>query len=268
MNVKMKRGIGRLVVFLVLFYFAGGLALYLCQDFLLFHPTPLAKNYRFHFDQPYEEVNLPVEGGNLNILQFKPPFTRKGIVLFFHGNMANTEHYNQYPFLFTRNGYEVCMMDYPGFGKSTGKRSETIIERQSMLLYERAIKLCPANDIMVYGKSIGTGVASWLAASTKIKRLILETPYYSIRALAHYYFPIYPAYLTRYAFPVNEYLQKINSPITLLHGTDDEVIPYKQALQLTKEKPGAQLITIPNGKHNNLFSFRIFQHKIDSLLSQ
>src|SRR5215212_6865247 len=124
MNVKMRRSIGRLAGFLILFYFAGGLALYLCQDFLLFHPTPLPKNHRFQFDQAFEEVNLPVEGKNLNVLQFKATRQRKGIVLFFHGNMENTEHYRQYPALFTRNGYEVWIMDYPGFGKSTGKRSE------------------------------------------------------------------------------------------------------------------------------------------------
>ena len=267
MNANLKRQLVGFAVFLILFYFAGGLALYLCQDFLLFHPTPLSRNYRFHFDQPFEETNLSVDGDNLNILQFKPSSNRKGIALFFHGNMENSEHYRQYPSLFTRNAYEVWIMDYPGFGKTTGKRSEDRLEHLALVLYERAIRSCPADSIVVYGKSIGTGIASCLAASKKIGRLILETPYYNVKALAHYYFPFYPAFLTRYSFPVNEYLQKIGIPVTILHGTDDEVIPYAQPLRLKKEKPETELITIEHGRHNTLFSFPLFQHKMDSLLS-
>ncbi|HEX2607389.1 MAG TPA: hypothetical protein VHK91_08420, partial [Flavisolibacter sp.] len=83
------------------------------------------------------------------------------------------------------------------------------------------------------------------------------------------FFPIYPtSVLLRYHFPVHTYLKKMTIPVTLLHGTADEVIPYAQASRLAAENPSSKLITIPSGRHNNLAGFPRFQAKLDSLLSQ
>src|SRR3982750_28323 len=98
----------------VLLYLIIGLALYLFQDKLLFHPQAVSRNYHYKFDQPYEELNLPFGKENLNILHFRPADPAKGAILYFHGNMSNMERYRNDPERFLRNGYEVWMMDYPG----------------------------------------------------------------------------------------------------------------------------------------------------------
>jgi pimeloyl-ACP methyl ester carboxylesterase len=72
--------------------------------------------------------------------------------------------------------------------------------------------------------------------------------------------------MTRYAFPIHDYLKKVKAAITIFHGTKDEVIPYIQALQLKEENPNCELITIESGSHNNLSSFALYQEKLDSLL--
>jgi alpha-beta hydrolase superfamily lysophospholipase len=268
MNGKTKRRIWRWFKVLSIIYISGGIILFFIQDLLLFHPTPLAKMHQFIFNQPFEEVNIPIGKNNLSIVKFKTDSLRKGIVLFYHGNMHNVEHYNSYPLLFTKNGYDVWMIDYPGFGKTTGKRNETIIDEQALMMYDFAAKEMEGDSIIIYGKSIGAGVASYVAVNRKCKRLILETPYYSVDALARHYFPMYPVILlTKYSFPIYKNLQNVKSPIIFFHGTEDEVIPYKQIVRLQKEKPTIELITIENGKHNNLRSFDLFQKKIDSLLS-
>ena len=134
-------------------------------------------------------------------------------------------------------------------------------------MYDLAAENISGDSVIIYGKSIGTGIASHVAANRRCRRLILETPYYSINALARHYFPIYPVVpMTRYTLPIYEDLQKVNAPVSFFHGTNDEVVPYSQSIKLRNEKPSIELITIENGKHNNLSSFELFQKKLDSLL--
>ena len=267
MNDKWKRRIWRTAKILIIVYIAGGIILYFIQDLLLFHPTPLPMDHQFSFNQPFQELNIPVDDRNLNIVKFRTSASQKGIILFFHGNMLNVEHYSKYPSLFTRNGYDFWMIDYPGFGKSTGKRSEAILYNDALLLYKEAVKEIEKDSIIIYGKSIGTGVASYLASITQPKKLILETPYYSISALARHYLPIYPvSLLTKYSFPIHDFLKKIKSGVTIFHGTNDKVVPYQQATRLKKENNNIELVTIQDGRHNNLAGFEVFQKKLDSIL--
>ncbi len=252
---------------LAIIYVAGGLAMYFLQELFMFHPKSLPKDYVFHFDQAFTEINLATaDNRNLNIVEFhaaKP----KGIVLYFHGNRQNIERYAKYAPYFTRNNYVVWMVDYPGYGKSTGQRSEQAMYSDALLLYERALRQTRAEYIIIYGKSLGTGVAAFLASKKQCKKLILETPYYSMKALAHHYFPIYPTdKLTRYCFPTNEYLKTVHAPVSIFHGTADEIIPFQHSQKLKKENPGIELIPVVKGKHNNLYNFPLVTQKLDALL--
>lgn len=268
-TLTIKKRIEKITLSLIILYVIGGIVIYLIQDLLLFHPTPLPANHRFLFDQTYKEFNLTVDKNNVSIIQFRTLQRRKGIVLFFHGNMHHVEYYKKYIALFTRNMYDIWMIDYPGFGKTTGKRSEQILYKHALAFYDMAVKQVKSDSIVIYGKSIGTGIASFLASRKPSRRLILETPYYSIQSLAKHYFPIYPVLpATRYRFPIHTYLSDITVPLAIFHGTEDEVIPYSQSNRLALENPGIELISIPNGKHNNLFENELYQLKMDSLLGK
>jgi hypothetical protein len=134
-------------------------------------------------------------------------------------------------------------------------------------MYNLAAKEISEDSIIIYGKSIGTGVASYVASNKNCQQLILETPYYSIPSLAKHYFPIYPVnWMIKYSFPIHHYLKKVKSPITIFHGTEDEVVPYKQSKWLKEENKKIELITIQGGEHNNLATYTLFQKKMDSLL--
>ena len=264
---KVGGRIKRALIVLIIIYCVGGLVLYFAQGLILFHPQPLGRNYHFKFEQPFEELNIPYGKNNLSIVKFQPDEKRNGIVLFYHGNMENVEHYKTYPSIFLKNNQEIWMIDYPGFGKSTGKRTEKIMDDEALLMYDMALKQTSSDSIIIYGKSIGTGVATFIASKRNCKRLILETPYYSIHSLATHYFPIYPVnWMIKYSFPINQYLKGVKSPITIFHGTKDEVIPYDHSMQLKEENKNIQLITIEHGTHNNLTSFRQYQTTLDSVL--
>lgn len=269
MTPQTKRNIRTAFKIFIFIYLLVGILLFFMQDLLLFHPTALPKTHIFSFSQPFEEVNIAVDKRNVSVLKFPTGSIRKGIVLFFHGNMQHAEHYKEYPSFFTQNGYEIWMPDYPGFGKSTGKRTEENMYKDAVMLYDLALKIVPSDRIVIYGKSIGTGVAAYLASIHSARRLILETPYCSISALGRHYFPVYPVMpITRYVFPIYQYLKKVKAPISIFSGSDDGVIPHKQAIQLKEENKQVELITIAGGRHNNLSGFKLFRSKLDSLLNQ
>jgi uncharacterized protein len=270
MNNKSKRILFRWIKVLVLLYAAIGIALYYLQENFLFHPTAIERNTPWKFNVPFEEVDLAFNNTDtINFVKFFPKDSiRKGVVLYFHGNKENICRYAKFANNFTKHGYEVWMEDYPGFGKSVGERNEKILYHQAVQLYKLASSKYHNDSIIIYGKSFGTGIASYLAAVSSAKRLILETPYYSIPALFSCYAPIYPnERMAKYKIPTNEYLPEVKYPVTIFHGTDDGVIPYRCAkkLKAVLSKKG-EFITIEGGTHHNLNDFPLFYQKLDSLL--
>src|SRR6187200_2509680 len=269
MKINYKK-IWKWLKILVIIYVLGGVALYFLQDYILFHPVTLKKDHNYDFPEKYKDINIPItENSNLNIVQFFSTDTvTKGVVLYFHGNKKNISWYAKYPPYSTKHGYEVWIIDYPGFGKSTGKLTEQTLYDWSDYMYNFARKRFGADSIIIYGKSMGTGVASHLASLQPCKKLILETPYYDFPSVIKHHIPIYPVdWMIHYKIPTHDYIQKVAVPITIFHGTDDDVITYSNAERLKPFlKPGDEFITIKNGEHNDLFTFKETIEKLDSLL--
>ena len=115
---------------------------------------------------------------------------------------------------------------------------------------------------------MGTGIATHLASIQPCKRLILETPYNDFPSVVKQYLPIYPVdWMLHYKMPTYQYIQNVNAPITIFHGTDDDVIPYSNAKRLKKFlKQGDEFVTIKDGEHNELYKFKETVNKLDSLL--
>ena len=264
---KIKRWLWTLVII----YVVIGLLLYFFQEKIIFHPQKLAFDHKYNFSIPYKEINLRVtDSRNLGIVQFTvPDSVCKGVVLYFHGNMRNIERYAPHATQFTRNNYEVWMMDYPGYGKSTGERSEQGLYDDALEFYKMARARFPKDSIIIYGKSMGTGIAAQLASIRDCKRLILETPYYDFPSVIQHYFPIYPVSLMlHYQLPTHEYIEMVKAPITIFHGTDDGVITSsnaKRLIPLLGKKD--EFISIKKGSHNDLYEFPQCTKKIVSLLS-
>jgi uncharacterized protein len=256
----------------ILLYCSIGIALYYLQETFLFHPDPLPRSYAYTFNAPFDEIEIPFSTTDtLNMVRFFPKDSlRRGVVLYFHGNRENVNRYAPFAAIFTRHGYEVWMPDYPGFGKSVGDRSEAILCNQALQVYKMAQSRYADDSILIYGKSLGTGLATYTAFYSKAKRVILETPYSSIPDLFGCYAPIYPvSAMCSYKMPSIQYLDSLPLPITIFHGTDDWVIPYRCAARLKKVlKPGDEFVTIEEGTHHNLYAQPIYQQKMDSLLQK
>jgi alpha-beta hydrolase superfamily lysophospholipase len=253
----------------LLIYALLGLLIYYLQDYIFFQALPVSRSHRYDFKIPYREVNLSYTATeNLNIIQFESVKPLKGVVLYFHGNRKNISWYARFAPMFTEQGYEVWMPDYPGYGKSTGKITEEKLYSYSLQLYKLASKRFRSDSIIVFGKSMGSGLATYLASNVACKRVILETPYYSLSSVAQHFFPIYPMELmTKVKIPSWEYLQQVSEPVTILHGTGDMIVPLSNALKLKPLlKKTDEFITIEGGSHNDLRDYPLFTQKMDSLL--
>lgn len=253
-------------------YIAGGIALYFLQDAILFHPVTLKRSHHYNFPQPHKDVSIALsEKDTLNLVDFtSTDSVTKGIVLYFHGNKKNISWYAKYIPFFTRHGYEVLMIDYPGYGKSTGKLTEQKLYDWASRAYTIARKRFSPDSIIIYGKSMGTGIAAQLASVKNCKRLILETPYYDFPSVIKHYLPIYPVkWMLHYQIPTYKYLQAVSAPVTIFHGTSDWTVQYKNSKKLLPFlKKKDELLTIKGGSHNNLFTYSQTINKLDSLLSR
>jgi uncharacterized protein len=258
---------------IILFVYAlVGIILFYAQEKFLFHPQKLASNYTFKFEGKFEEMKIAFnETDTMSLVKFYPNTTvKKGLIIYYHGNMDNVERYAAFTKPFTKAGYEVWMPDYPSFGKSTGDITEKKLYIQAMEVKRMADVYCGSDSIILYGKSIGTGIAAYVASNSNASLLVLETPYYSIPSLFSTYAFIYPTNtMSTYKIPTYEYLQDVKYPVVIFHGTDDGVIPYRNAKRLSIFlKPTDKFITVPAANHININSTKIYLNAMDSLFKK
>jgi alpha-beta hydrolase superfamily lysophospholipase len=272
-----KRVIWRWVKVALLLYGVVGIVLYHTQNYFLWHPVAVPASAVYNFGgQPHTEVNIPYDKTtNLNLVEFRATdrpadSPEKGVVLYFHGNRGDVEHYGRTAADFTRNGYEVWIWDYPGFGKSTGELSEQKLYDYALVLYKLARSHWPPSKIILYGEGIGTGIAAQLADIRDCRRLILESPVYSLESAGYHYLPIYPwGRMLHYHFPVYSHLPNVTAPVIIFHGTADRTIPYSNASGLKSLlKKGDIFITIDGASHNNLYDYPLYREKLDSILDR
>jgi uncharacterized protein len=267
-----KKQIFKLLKIAAIVYVVIGVVLYFTQEYFIFHGVKVKKDTPYEFpNQKFTEHNITrTDGSNLNFIKFLPlDSATQGVVIYYHGNMRNISRYAAYTKLFTINGYEVWMMDYPSFGKTTGKRTEESLYTDAQTIYNLAKQKMSTDSILIYGKSIGTGIATHIAARNACKRVLLETPYYSLSTVYDDFTFIYPTkFLLKYQFPSYKNIPLIKAPITIFHGTKDELIGYKNASRLKPLlKPIDEFVTIEKARHNNVMNFQIYTDKVDSLLS-
>ncbi len=255
---------------LVILYIMLIAALALFQEKLIFLPSKLAADYEYKFSEAFEEINLETaDGAILNALHFKTE-NPKGVILYFHGNAGDLSRWGEITSYFTKFNWDVLVMDYRTYGKSTGKLSESTLYDDAQLFYDYVLKSYDEDEVILYGRSLGTAFATKLAAENNPKMLILESPFYNLKSIAKKRFPIVPVeYLIKYEFKSNYYIKDVNCKTVVFHGTDDNVVPYasgKRLYELASPENGKHFITIKRGGHNNLSNFTTYASEIQRLL--
>jgi len=246
-----------------------GIAIYIFQERLIFHPEKLSLKYQFVFDTPFEEKKyITTDGNEISAILFKVE-NSKGVVYYHHGNAGNLESWGLKAIDFTSKGYDVLMYDYRGYGKSTGNiKKEKTLYADAALIYKELLYDYKERDVIVYGSSLGTGIASYVAYNNHPVKLILETPYYNFYDVAKFHYPYLPnSLLLHYQFKTNQFLPKIKGEVYLFHGTEDRTIPYNSSERLASLSKNIKLFTIKNGSHNNLNTFHDYHQGLEEILN-
>ena len=254
-------------------YIIGGIAVlsliaYLLQDRFIFKPEKLRQDFQYKYDVPFRELFFDVEPGvRINGLHFhvdKP----LGLVLYFHGNSRSIKGWAKYAKDFYRYNYDVVLVDYRGFGKSTGKRGEKAMMNDMQFVYDTLTQTYPENHLIVYGRSLGSGFATKLAADNRPRYLILDAPFFSFKKTIERFLPILPVkYILRYHLRSDKWIPKVNCHTYILHGTRDWLIPISQSEKLQELNPRKiTLIRIAGGGHNNLPIFNEYHNFIRDIL--
>jgi pimeloyl-ACP methyl ester carboxylesterase len=243
---------------------------YFIQDFFLFHPERLPHNFIYQYPFPYREINFEMEdGGRINGILFEVP-NSKGVVFYFKGNTRSIKGWGKFAKDFVGKGYDFFVMDYRGFGKSRGLRTEETIYNDSQHVYLWLKNSYPEDKIIIYGRSLGSGFATRIASWNNPKMLILDSPYFSFYdQVKRYAFWLPITYLLKYRIRTDQFIKKVKCPIFLIHGKKDRLFPFSFSVRLQELVPdSATLIPIEKAHHNNLPEFAEYHDRLYEILNE
>ena len=242
--------------------------LYTFQEKIIFLPEAIEANFVYNFPFDFEEVNLKtVDNETINALHIKAK-NPKGIILFFHGNKGNLIRWGEITSYFTQYNYDVFVIDYRGYGKSTGAFNEAQMYNDALLSYQYVKSNYSEEQIIVYGRSLGSTFAAKIGAEHQPKHLILEAPFYNLYKAANYKYKVIPKFLLNFKFDTNQLLSKVTTPITIFHGTNDKITPYSGSQQLFEliSTPKKELILLEDGTHHNVRDFKKYTAALKVIL--
>jgi alpha-beta hydrolase superfamily lysophospholipase len=246
------------------------------QEKVVFLPIVLQKDHEFDFEVEFEEYlwNTPFEG-IINVLHFKIK-QPKGVIVYFHGNADNLHRWGKIANEYTNFGYDVLVMDYRGYGKSSGPRNEDYLYSDAQFCFDFAKNLYGEENTIVYGRSLGGSFAVKVAAENYPKTVILEATFYNLQDIVNRWLPkkvtdkVSPT--MTYHFLSNENISKIKVPLYHFHGTKDNVVPIKSGKKLfevfekSQPKITKKFIEISGATHDDLINHENFVEELKKIL--
>lgn len=236
------------------------------QERLLFHPQRLAPDHRFDLGPDVTETWIDVPGARLHALHLQRE-QAAGVVFFLHGNAGSLDNWFVDLDFYRRQNFDLFMPDYRGFGKSTGRiESQAQLEADVRAAWQHIAARYAGRQVVFFGRSLGTGLATSLAAEVQPDLLVLASPYRSMEALAGLHYPWVPAALLRYPLRTEQALPRVRSPVLLVHGERDALIPASHSQALKRLAPQAQLLLVPQAGHNDLQAFPVYRDTLAAAL--
>lgn len=183
-------------------------------------------------------------------------------ILYFHGNAGALEARNERIRKYMARGLGVFMMTYRGFGGSSGKPSEAAIVDDAMLAYDMVVASgVDPYDVVVYGESLGSGVAVQVAAEKTVGGLVLDAPYTSMVDLAALHYPHIPGrWFMTDRYETRRHIAGVSAPLLVLHGERDNVVPVEMGREIYALAPGPKTLkTFPAAGHDDHYKFGSYE---------
>jgi len=242
-----------LATFFLLLYFVAAIALYFFQNRLIFPGAESNTANINYLKQHYPETEVSfnfdsaiLHGWHFNKKSHKP-------IIFYYGGNAD-ELSNAAMQFAPMESYQSIFVNYRGYGMSTGTPSEEKIYNDSLKIFDYFIKEEQPDKIIVMGRSLGTGVATYVASQRKPDGLILVTPFDSITAIGQSRYPFFPVQLMiRQHFDSISRAEKLTMPTLVLIAENDSVVPYESTQRLLNKLPvSPEVKVLKQTNHGNI----------------
>ncbi|MGI9335019.1 MAG: alpha/beta hydrolase [Gammaproteobacteria bacterium] len=259
--------------------------LYFAQDRLIYFPSKSMSATPSDVGLVYEDVRLQTSDGVRIHAWFVPagddsqPVAGPKAVLFFHGNAGNISDRPQTLLVFAELGLSTLMVDYRGYGLSEGSPDEAGTYRDAEAAWHYLVDTrgFEPKEILVFGRSLGGGIASWFATRSQPDGspsraltpagLVLESTFTSIPDVAAPHYPLFPVrWLARVHYPSLERVSRSHLPLLVVHGRDDRTIPFTHGERIFRAAPGPKQFLELSGSHNG--GFLLERHRYVQGLSQ
>jgi uncharacterized protein len=225
------------------------------QEKLLFQPTPLPADHRFAVDADVHERFIDVPGARLSALHLQLARPR-AVVFYLHGNAGNLDSWFVNAEFWRRMNVDLFMIDYRGYGKSSGRiTSQAQLQADARAAWATLAPRYAGVPLVLFGRSLGTGLAADLAAELQPALTVLVSPYVSLQTLATEHYRWVPSAVLRYPMPTDEWLPRVKGPVLLIHGERDTLIPPSHSDRLAAKVPHARVLKVPDAGHNDLQQF-------------
>jgi len=245
----------KILKFIAFFYLMFVIALYFFQNKLLFFPDDLDFNQCPYLDASnIHSIQKIVEKQKIRyyLVSHEKP---KAYFIYFHGNAGSA--CDRIPFAFEHKSFHVNFIfpEYPGYSNDTKKISEKIILKNAQLLLAEIQKQnIDEIPIILFGESLGTGIATYLASKMNVSALILQSAFTSLVSLGKYHYPFIPVkYLLKNKFKAYQWAPKVSCPVLSFHGQKDQIIPFKIGYeQFQNFNSSKKFVPLESAGHNDV----------------
>jgi len=243
----------------IIAYAAIIIFVYFMQSSLIFYPNIAGRNLVAtpeNIGLPYENVELVTEDNIKLHGWFIANPNARGTVLFFHGNAGNISHRLASIEIFHRLQLNVFIIDYRGYGQSEGIPTEkgTYQDAQAAWHYLIDTRGISNKQIIIFGRSLGAAIASWLASKHTPGALIIESGFSSVPAMGQQLYPFLPIrWLANFQYNTKQYVENISCPVLVAHSKQDDIIPFDEGREIFMAAVQPKEFLEMRGGHNDGF---------------
>jgi fermentation-respiration switch protein FrsA (DUF1100 family) len=256
MSVIMSSMLILFIVVLLITYLVLAAVLYFLQPKFLYSPEREVTGTPAELELDFEDVVFKSADG-LNLGSWYIPVDNpKFTLLFCHGNAGNIAHRLDSINIFHSLGLNCFIFDYRGFGVSQGKPNEEGTYTDAMAAYKwlNEEKNIPAENIIIFGRSLGGSIAAQLASQVEARALIIESAFTSYVDMGKEYYPYMPVrWFARFGYRTIDYIRNVRCPVMFIYSGDDEIVPFKFGLKLYEAANEPKEFIEIFGGHNDCF---------------
>jgi len=253
-----------IILTIVIVYIAAMAYLYFFQNSIIFNTRAIDAKPPFEVPN-MEHISLKVDDAVVLDGVYKHASKKDApLIIYFGGNADDATRFLLH--VEKLNDFNIVIFNYRGYLQSSGKPSEINLFNDALKIYD---KFADGSRIIVVGRSLGSGVAVYLASKRKVSGVVLITPYDSIASLAEQKYPFLPINLIlKYKFESIKYIEKIKSPIAIIEGKDDTTIPNSHTRRLSKKiKNLSKIVVLEKTTHADVLSHPRFEESLKSIIN-